>query len=373
MTTTFQFDTDVNAPKATGTDISALVAAQERGIKPHQFLTDMCRVDALFANETNPREACGRAVLQVFEEATRRVLESWRDEVPHAGDFEIQDDLLNLRMLLGENENESSAIQQIYHAFYMDPDESTIIHQWTEYLQQSQEEPVRDLTDQWRGGRCAYLPEGLGAWVMARDNDDESLKPSGYRPQSVVDQNRENWYEYGYVSTSIFPNQIQDIGQTLLSNPYREKRLGTYGIAEIRTPADLVYRVDYVPAPVGWIAHRHIYESRIDELRGFAEDDEDIGEINEASVSDFWSFMERTGFSRQSRLALLDNGNMRAVWREKGGHNVGLEFQGNQSALYVIFKRYSDGRPTARLADIGSFDDVVGKLEDLDLLTFVNG
>ena len=205
---------------------------------------------------------------------------------------------------------------------------------------------------------------------MTRDNDDEFLEPSGYMPQPIIDENQEKWYEY--VPTSVYLNQIHDIKQILITEPYTEKWLGPSGIAEIRPSVELFYRVDYVPAPTG-IAHRHTYEARIDELREFAEDDEDIREINETSVSDFWSFMERTRFSRQSRLALLDNGNLRAVWRERGGHNVGLEFQGNQSALYVIFKRYSDGRPTIRIADIGSFDDVVGKLEDLDLLSFVNG
>ena len=168
MTTTFQFDTELNAPKATGTEVSAPFAAQERGIKPHQFLTDMCRVDTLFANETNPREACGRAVLQVIGEATRRILESWRDIDPHAGDFAIQGNLLNLRMLLGENVNETADILHMYDALDKERDESTLIPQWLEYFQQSQEDTGRNLTDQWRVGALRLSPRRF--WWLGNDS-----------------------------------------------------------------------------------------------------------------------------------------------------------------------------------------------------------
>ena len=119
--------------------------------------------------------------------------------------------------------------------------------------------------------------------------------------------------------------------------------------------------------------HHDIYEARIIELRGFAEDDEDIEAVNENSISDFWSFMEDNPYLRRAGLALLDNGDLRAVWRENDGNNVGLEFLGDESILYVMFRRYPDGRETERDAGITTFDGVVGKLQDLDLLSFVNG
>ncbi len=120
------------------------------------------------------------------------------------------------------------------------------------------------------------------------------------------------------------------------------------------------------------VAHHDAYQVRILELREIAEDDEDIEEVNEDSITDFWVFMESTGFARRAGLVLQDNGNLRAVWRDKAGHNVGLEFQGDRSVLYVMFKPYADGRKTFREADVAKLDAVVDKLRELDLLTFVS-
>ena len=132
------------------------------------------------------------------------------------------------------------------------------------------------------------------------------------------------------------------------------------------------YPIEFTAANV---VHGDVYEARIEELRGFAEDeedDEDIEPVNEDSIGDFWSFMGAKGFSRRAGLVLLDNGNLRAVWRDNAGSNVGLEFLGGGTVLYVMFKPYVDGRETAREADIATFDTVVDKLRDLDLLSFVS-
>ena len=101
-----------------------------------------------------------------------------------------------------------------------------------------------------------------------------------------------------------------------------------------------------------------------------ADVDEDIEHVNEESIRDFWSFMNSEKFARRAGLVLQDNGNLRAVWRDGCGHNVGLEFQGGGLVLYVIFK--PDERKTIREADIDRFDAVVNKLRELDLLGFVN-
>ena len=120
------------------------------------------------------------------------------------------------------------------------------------------------------------------------------------------------------------------------------------------------------------VVHRDVYDVRIEELRGFAEGDEDIEPVNEDSIRDFWRFMGAQGFSRRAGLVLLDNGNLRAVWRDNAGSNVGLEFMGDGTVLYVMFKPYPDGRETTREADIAAFDAAVDKLRELDLLSFVS-
>ncbi len=128
----------------------------------------------------------------------------------------------------------------------------------------------------------------------------------------------------------------------------------------------------HVSANPEHVAHHDAYQARILELREIVEDDEDIEEINEDSVREFWTFMESAGFGCRAALVLQDNGNLRAVWRDKAGHNVGLEFQGGGSVLYVMFKPYADGRKTLREADVATLDAVVDKLRESDLLTFVS-
>ena len=119
------------------------------------------------------------------------------------------------------------------------------------------------------------------------------------------------------------------------------------------------------------IAHNRAYEARIKVLRAYASEDDDIEKVNEDSINDFWAFMKITGFSRQAGLVLLDGGDLRAVWRENDGHDVGLRFLGNQEIMYVIFKRDAGGQITKRAVGSGSFDKVVKQIKDLDILHFV--
>lgn len=119
------------------------------------------------------------------------------------------------------------------------------------------------------------------------------------------------------------------------------------------------------------VAHSRAYEARIQALRGYAAEDDDIEKVNEDSINDFWAFMKVTGFSRQAGLVLLDSGDLRAVWRENDGHDIGLRFLGNQQVMHVIFKRDTDGQFAERAVGADSFDGVIKQIKRLDLLQFV--
>ena len=82
---------------------------------------------------------------------------------------------------------------------------------------------------------------------------------------------------------------------------------------------------------------RQAYKVRIDALRAAAA--LDGLEVNEASERDFWSFIGSPRFSRRASLALMDNGNLRAVWKGEDASHLGLHFLGEQQVQYVIFKR----------------------------------
>ena len=217
----------------------------------------------------------------------------------------------------------------------------------TESVQLSQPEPIDELSNLPAYNQPADIPEDLGDSRFALIVSDHSLASHymSYNKDDVPDPLTE-----GHTLRWLDPE-----------------------VAGAQFPGQLIYRTGYVHSPNKQIAHHQAYEARIKELRGYAEDDEDIEEVNEFSIRDFWSFMEMTRFARRAGLVLLDNGDLRAVWRENGGHNVGLEFQGDRSVLYVIFRRYSDGRRTERSAGIATFDDVIRQLRELDLISFVNG
>ena len=119
------------------------------------------------------------------------------------------------------------------------------------------------------------------------------------------------------------------------------------------------------------IAHSQAYEARIELLRGYAADDDDIETVNEDSINDFWAFMKTSDFSRQAGLVLLDSGDLRAVWRENAGHDIGLRFMGNQEILYVILKRGAEERIAERATGTDSFDGVMKQIRSLNLLHFV--
>ena len=116
------------------------------------------------------------------------------------------------------------------------------------------------------------------------------------------------------------------------------------------------------------VAHSRAYEARIEALRGYAAEDDDIEEVNEDSINDFWAFMRATGFERQAGLVLLDSGDLRAVWRENDGHDIGLRFLGNQQVMHVIFKRGAGGQFAERAVGTDSFDGVLKQIKDLDLI-----
>lgn len=77
-----------------------------------------------------------------------------------------------------------------------------------------------------------------------------------------------------------------------------------------------------------------------------------------ASEGDFWSFVRSQPTLREPGLILMDNGNLRAVWRNAAGEQVALEFRGYSQVYFVFFARRPEGPPIAR--SIG--EDSVGRI-----------
>lgn len=112
------------------------------------------------------------------------------------------------------------------------------------------------------------------------------------------------------------------------------------------------------------------YRSRIAELRECG-DNEGVT-INEASEKDFWAFVKSLPFARRGSLVLMDNGNLRALWRGEQESQMGLQFMGDRMVEYVIFKRRKRARKVSRVAGADTFDGVKPQIDTFELNTLVS-
>lgn len=107
------------------------------------------------------------------------------------------------------------------------------------------------------------------------------------------------------------------------------------------------------------------YKARIEVLRADAAQD-GYG-LNAASERDFWHFIHSEPFIRKGNLVLMDNGNLRAMWKGEGGSHIGLQFLGGRTVQYVIFTRRAAAGAASRVAGRDSIDGVRLQLESFDL------
>ena len=90
------------------------------------------------------------------------------------------------------------------------------------------------------------------------------------------------------------------------------------------------------------------YVDRIEALRALAE--EDGYHLNSESEHDFRSFVQSEPRIRKGNLVLVDNGNLRAVWKDDRGTRLGLQFLGGGMVQHVTFKQRDTARPISRVA-----------------------
>ena len=107
------------------------------------------------------------------------------------------------------------------------------------------------------------------------------------------------------------------------------------------------------------------YNYRIEALRSDAEI-EGIA-VNNASEENLWLFIGSIPPARKAELVLMDNGNFRAVWKDKNGDQLGIQFLGERMAEYVIFKQRPSVEKVSRVAGIDTLDGVITQLQAFDL------
>lgn len=105
---------------------------------------------------------------------------------------------------------------------------------------------------------------------------------------------------------------------------------------------------------------RDAYSRRIDELREYGE--LDGVQSNEDSTRDFWSFVPSAPTQNKAQLILMDNGNLRAVWRDRRSNRIGIQFLGRASVEYVVFVRRADSEDVFRVAGSDRLDGIKSRL-----------
>ena len=86
-----------------------------------------------------------------------------------------------------------------------------------------------------------------------------------------------------------------------------------------------------------------------------------------ASEDDFWTFIRLDRHLRKSNLVLMDNGNLRAVWKNDQETHFGLQFLGGGMVQYVIFKQRESDRPISRVAGRDTFKGIKQQIKAFEL------
>lgn len=107
------------------------------------------------------------------------------------------------------------------------------------------------------------------------------------------------------------------------------------------------------------------YMHRILELHRYAF--EDKIQMNRASEQDFWAFVGSTSLANEAAIFLMDNGNLRAVWKDDKGGHAGIHFFGDHQVEYVIFKRRAVNDFVSRVAGHDTLAGVRSLLFAFDL------
>jgi len=107
------------------------------------------------------------------------------------------------------------------------------------------------------------------------------------------------------------------------------------------------------------------YMSRLKILRDAAEHDGYT--LNLPSEVDFKWFIQSYSDIRRGNLVLMDNGNLRAVWKDEQGAHLGLQFLGGGMVQYVIFKRRRQEQPVSRISGRDSLEGLERQIDAFEL------
>ena len=170
-----------------------------------------------------------------------------------------------------------------------------------------------------------------------------------------------------YPLPSIMPTWVPRVSQN------QEDSDGDQGATTPTTITELLVRVidprrvastELVEKAKAMKAVYRAFFARIETLRSDAA--LDGFSLSKASERDFWAFIKSAPFIKKGNLVLMDNGNLRAAWKDNEGNHIGLQFLGNRSIQYVIFKNRAAGR-VSRVAGCDTQKGIERQIRVFDL------
>ena len=221
------------------------------------------------------------------------------------------------------------------------------------------------------------LPQ-IASWFpgLSLRQDNEHLVSGGILAGSYIDSPITVSPESFDAQTDVGPPQSERklgalrCGGYFLAQPPNIADRSTEGLDWHRVGTLEEYFADYLRRLTGAREIRRAYQSRIGELIRYGIVEGIL--LNEASVMDFWGFVRSAGYTRQARLAFMDNGDIRAVWKGDEGDHLGLHFLGNQAVNYVMFKRRPGAIQVSRVAGNDTFEGIKRQIRAFSLTSLVN-
>ena len=89
--------------------------------------------------------------------------------------------------------------------------------------------------------------------------------------------------------------------------------------------------------------------------------------LNHDSKAGFLEFFRRNPLINSGRLFLLENGNLRAVWKGDDGAHIGLQFLSEKTIQYVFFARRESALSVSRASGRDTVDGVRRQIAAFDL------
>ena len=105
---------------------------------------------------------------------------------------------------------------------------------------------------------------------------------------------------------------------------------------------------------------------RLAELK--ADADAEAQPVSPESQKDLLSFLANCQFTRRPFIVLLDNGNLRLLWKNSEKEQIGLQFCGNLIVQYVLFAKRSESNFMARSSGRDTLTGVAHQLKAHNLL-----